>query len=62
MPMFKTKYESCMILGSKYFKGYAILLSKKILLQGMYNLSQSSYTVERQICVSRGKFINPPQR
>lgn len=46
-------YESCMILGSKYFKGYVLLLSKEILLQEIDNLSQSSYTVERQIYVSR---------
>lgn len=47
--MFKTKNESCMILGSKYFKGYAKLLSKEISLQEIDNLSQSSYIVETHL-------------
>lgn len=33
MQMFKIKCASCMILVSRYSKGYAILSSKEILLQ-----------------------------
>lgn len=33
MQMFKIKCKSCMILVSRYSKGYAILSSKEILLQ-----------------------------
>lgn len=47
--MSKTKNESCMILGSKYFKGYAKLLSKEILLQEIDNLNQSSYIVDTDL-------------
>jgi len=52
-----------MILVSRYSKGYVIFSSKEILLQETDNLkkkSQSSYTADGQICVSRDKLINPP--
>lgn len=40
MQMFKIKYESSMILVSRYSKGYAILSSKEILLQETDNLKK----------------------
>lgn len=43
MQMFKIKYESCMILVSRYSKGYAILSSKEILLQETDNLKKKVY-------------------
>lgn len=62
MQMFKIKYESCMILVSRCSKGYAILSSEEILLQETNTQKKVNLalSVERQICVSRYKFTNPP--
>lgn len=56
--MFKIKYESCMILLSRYSKRYTTLSSKEILLQEANQQTiHSSYIAQRQICVSRNKIL-----